>query len=148
VPDLLRGLRDAGLPIAVASSAKRDELDKYLDIAGIADLVDATTSSEDADESKPAPDVFEVILKKLGIAGTDAVAIGDTPYDATAAGKAGVATIGVLWRLHGNLVAPSRMRPNLSRACRLVCLLPHRTKHLRLVRFSVTSRRLHPLLRT
>lgn len=96
VPDLLRRLRDAGLRIAVASSAKRDELDQYLDIAGIADLVDATTSSEDADESKPAPDVFEIILKKLKIAGADAVAIGDTPYDATAAGKAGVATIGVL----------------------------------------------------
>ncbi len=96
VPDLLRRLRDGGLRIAVASSAKRDELHKYLDIAGIGDLVDATTSSEGADESKPAPDVFEVILKKLGIAGADAVAIGDTPYDATAAGKAGVATIGVL----------------------------------------------------
>jgi phosphoglycolate phosphatase-like HAD superfamily hydrolase len=96
VPDLLRRLRDAGLRIAVASSAKRDELDKYLDIAGITDLVEATTSSEDADESKPAPDVFEIILKKLKIAGVDAVAIGDTPYDATAAGKAAVATIGVL----------------------------------------------------
>ena len=96
VPDLLRRLRDGRLCIAVASSAKRDELDEYLDIAGIADLVDATSSSEDADESKPAPDVFEIILKKLKIAGADAVAIGDTPYDATAAGKAGVATIGVL----------------------------------------------------
>lgn len=96
VPDLLGRLRDAGLRIAVASSAKRGELDKYLDIAGIADLVDATTSSEDADESKPSPDEFEIILKKLKIAGADAVAIGDTPYDAIAAGKAGVATIGVL----------------------------------------------------
>jgi phosphoglycolate phosphatase-like HAD superfamily hydrolase len=96
VPDLLRRIRDTGRRIAVASSAKRDELDKYLDIAGIRDLVDATTSSEDADESKPAPDVFEVILKKLGIEGADAIAIGDTPYDAIAAGKAGMATIGVL----------------------------------------------------
>ena len=96
VPDLLRRLRDAGLRIAVASSAKRDELDNYLEIAGIGGLVDATTSSEDADESKPAPDVFEIILKKLRIPGADAVAIGDTPYDAIAAGKAGVATIGVL----------------------------------------------------
>src|ERR1700749_2642274 len=65
VPDLLRHLRDAGLRIAVASSAKRDELDNYLEIADIGDMVDATTSSEDADESKPAPDVFEIILKKL-----------------------------------------------------------------------------------
>jgi HAD superfamily hydrolase (TIGR01549 family) len=96
VPDLLRRARDARLQIAIASSAKRDELDKYLDIAGIAELVDVTTSSEDADESKPAPDVFEIVLEKLEVAGVDAVAVGDTPYDAIAARKAGIATIGVL----------------------------------------------------
>ena len=96
VPDLLRRVRDAGLRVAIASSAKKDELDKYLDIARIADLVDVKTSSDDAEESKPAPDIFEVVLRKLGIAGVDAVAIGDTPYDALAAGKAGIATIGVL----------------------------------------------------
>ena len=96
VPDLLRRVRDAGLRIAVASSAKKDELDKYLDIARIADLVDVTTSSDDVEESKPAPDIFEIVLKKLKIEGADAVAIGDTPYDAEAAGKAKIATIGVL----------------------------------------------------
>src|SRR6185312_512362 len=96
VPDLLRRVRNAGLRIAIGSSAKKDELDKYLDIARIAGLVDMTTSSEDAEQSKPAPDIFEIVLKKLGIEGGDAVAIGDTPYDATAAGKAKIATIGVL----------------------------------------------------
>jgi phosphoglycolate phosphatase-like HAD superfamily hydrolase len=96
VPNLLRRVRDAGVRIAIGSSAKKDELEKYLDIAGIADLVDATASSEDAEESKPAPDIFEVVLKKLKIEGADAVAIGDTPYDASAARKAGIATIGVL----------------------------------------------------
>ena len=54
------------------------------------------TSSDDAKESKPAPDIFQVVLKRLKLEGTDAVAIGDTPYDASAAGKAGIATIGVL----------------------------------------------------
>jgi HAD superfamily hydrolase (TIGR01549 family) len=96
VPDLLRRVRNAGLRIAIGSSAKKDELNKYLDIARIADLVDMTTSSEDAEQSKPAPDIFEIVLKKLGIEGGDAVAIGDTPYDAAAAGKAKIATIGVL----------------------------------------------------
>ena len=96
VPDLLRRVRDAGVQIAIASSAKKDELDKYLDIARIAGLVDVKTSSDDAEESKPAPDIFEVVLKKLKIEGSDAVAIGDTPYDALAAGKVGIATIGVL----------------------------------------------------
>jgi HAD superfamily hydrolase (TIGR01509 family) len=96
VPDLLQRLRDAGLRIAVASSARKDELEKYLDIAGIADLVDVTTCSDDVEESKPAPDIFEAVLKKLGVEGHDAVAIGDTPYDAEAAGKAKIATVGVL----------------------------------------------------
>jgi HAD superfamily hydrolase (TIGR01549 family) len=96
VPELLRRVRDAGLQIAVASSAKNDEVEKYLDIARITDLVDLTTSSDDVEESKPAPDIFEIVLKKLKLKGADAVAIGDTPYDAEAAGKAKIATIGVL----------------------------------------------------
>src|SRR3954469_3139696 len=96
VPDLLRRVQDAGLQIAVASSAKKDEVDKYLDIAHITDLVDLKTSSDDVAESKPAPDIFEIVLKKLKIEGADAIAIGDTPYDAEAAGKAKIATIGVL----------------------------------------------------
>jgi phosphoglycolate phosphatase-like HAD superfamily hydrolase len=96
VPDLLRCVRDAGLKVAIASSAKKGELAKYLDIARIADLVDVTTSSDDVEESKPAPDIFEVALKKLEIDGANAVAIGDTPYDAVAAVKAQIVTIGVL----------------------------------------------------
>jgi HAD superfamily hydrolase (TIGR01509 family) len=96
VPDLLRRVRNAGARIAVASSAKKDELSKYLEIAGIGDLVDVTTSSDDVEESKPAPDIFEAVLKKLGVEGHDAVAIGDTPYDAEAASKAKIAIVGVL----------------------------------------------------
>ena len=96
VPDLLRRVREAGLRIAVASSAKADELEKYLDIACIADLVEVRTSADDAKESKPAPDIFEVVLRKLDIESADAIAVGDTPYDAEAAGKAKIATIGVL----------------------------------------------------
>lgn len=67
VPDLLRRVRDAGLRIAAASSAKKDELDTYLDIARISDPVEVATSSDDVEELKPAPDVFEVLLKKLAI---------------------------------------------------------------------------------
>jgi phosphoglycolate phosphatase-like HAD superfamily hydrolase len=96
VPELLHRVREAGLQIAVASSAKKDELDNFLEIAQIVDLVDVAVCSDDAEESKPAPDVFEVVLNKLNIQGPDAIAIGDTPYDAEAAAKANVATIGVL----------------------------------------------------
>jgi len=96
VPELLRHIHDVGLTVAAATSAKKSELEIYLEIARITDLVDVATSSEDAEESKPAPDIFQVALKKLGIDGADAVAIGDTPYDAQAAGGAGIRTIGVL----------------------------------------------------
>ncbi len=96
VPELLARVREAGLKVAVASSAKKAELDIYLEIAGIAALVDTKTSADDAKHSKPAPDIFEAALGKLGLAGAQAVAIGDTPYDAQAAGRAGLRTIGVL----------------------------------------------------
>jgi phosphoglycolate phosphatase-like HAD superfamily hydrolase len=96
VPDLIARVRKAGLKVAVASSAKKRELDVYLDLAGITDLLDASTSSDDAEASKPAPDIFEAVLKKLGVEGSEAVAIGDSPYDAQAARAAGMRCIGFL----------------------------------------------------
>jgi HAD superfamily hydrolase (TIGR01509 family) len=96
VPELLRRVREAGLKVTVASSAKLIEVENYLEIACIRGLVDDVTSSEDAGQSKPAPDIFQVALKKLGLAAAEVVAIGDTPYDAQAAGKAGIRTIGLL----------------------------------------------------
>lgn len=96
VPLLLQRVRDAGLKVAVASSAKEDELHTYLDIAGVTKLVDMTSSSSDADNSKPAPDIFEAVLAKLKLKGSDAIAVGDAPYDAQASGKAGMECIGML----------------------------------------------------
>lgn len=55
-----------------------------------------TTSSEDDEQSKPAPDFLQIALKKLGVAGDQAVAIGHTPYDAQQAGSAGMTTTGLL----------------------------------------------------
>ncbi|RZF26492.1 HAD family hydrolase [Paraburkholderia sp. UYCP14C] len=96
VPDLLRRIRDKGLKLGAASSAKQDELEVYLEIAKVGTLFDATTSSSDADQSKPAPDIFEAALHKLGSAPENAIAIGDSPYDAQAAGRLGMRTIGLL----------------------------------------------------
>jgi HAD superfamily hydrolase (TIGR01509 family) len=96
VPELLARVRQDGLRIAAASSAKREELETYLDIAGIAALVDEAVSSEDAARSKPAPDIFQATLEKLGLPADDAMAIGDTPYDASAASQIGLRSIGML----------------------------------------------------
>jgi len=97
VRDLLTRLRDEGLTIALASSGKASEVANYQTILGIEDLVDAVTSSDDADRSKPHPDIFEAALAKLpDLPKAAVIAVGDTPYDAEAAGQAGIGTIGLL----------------------------------------------------
>jgi HAD superfamily hydrolase (TIGR01549 family) len=82
--------------IALASSAKGEELDAYKKAANIADLVQEETSSDDAERSKPHPDIFEAALARLKLPPQHAIVVGDSPYDAEAAGKAGMKTIGVL----------------------------------------------------
>jgi HAD superfamily hydrolase (TIGR01509 family) len=96
VPQLLQRVREAGLKVAVASSAKEEELQTYLDIAGVSKLVDAFSSSADAERSKPAPDIFHAVLTKLKLGGDETLAVGDTPYDAQAARRAGMNCIGML----------------------------------------------------
>jgi phosphoglycolate phosphatase-like HAD superfamily hydrolase len=88
VPDLFQRVHAAGLRVALTLSAKKDELHKYLEIACIARLADEAISSEDIEESKPGARSVQGRLAKLTIEGKDAVAIGDTPYDAEAARKA------------------------------------------------------------
>ncbi|MCB4801072.1 HAD superfamily hydrolase (TIGR01509 family) [Methylobacterium brachiatum] len=97
VRPLFERIRAAGLKIALASSGKGPEVERYQEILGIADLVDVVTSSDDADRSKPHPDIFEAAAQKLeGFGKDEMIVIGDTPYDAQAASKAGLRTIGVL----------------------------------------------------
>jgi phosphoglycolate phosphatase-like HAD superfamily hydrolase len=84
-----------GYTLAVASSAKEDELTPLLEIAGVASLVSHQTSSDDADESKPDPDIVAAALKQAKGAPADAIMLGDTPYDVEAATRAGVAIVGL-----------------------------------------------------
>lgn len=94
---LLSHVRDAGQTVALASSGKADEVENYQKILGITDLVDVVTTSDDADRSKPHPDIFEAVLSKLpGLHKERVMVVGDTPYDAQAAARAGLSTIGVL----------------------------------------------------
>lgn len=97
VRELFQRVKDEGLQIALASSAKADELKTYKKIARIEDLVEEETSSDDAEKSKPHPDIFEAALERLDdTSPAEAVVVGDTPYDAEAAGKAGLQTVGLL----------------------------------------------------
>lgn len=96
VRHLFARLREDGKRIALASSAKEDELAHYARVAGIEDQYDTATSADDAKRTKPYPDVFAAALRRLGLPPGRCVVVGDTPYDATAARRAGIAPIGVL----------------------------------------------------
>ena len=96
VRELFEGIRSEGHRIALASSAKEDEIAVYKRLARIADLVDAETSADDVNCSKPCPDVFEVAVDRLRTSPARAVVVGDSPYDAIAAGRARLKTVGVL----------------------------------------------------
>jgi HAD superfamily hydrolase (TIGR01509 family) len=97
VRELFERLKEDGILIALASSAKEEELAKHEKSLGIEGLVDATTSADDVERSKPAPDILESALARLDdIAADEAIVIGDSPYDAAAAAKAGMKTIGLL----------------------------------------------------
>jgi phosphoglycolate phosphatase-like HAD superfamily hydrolase len=82
-----------GFKAVAASSAKESELRALLKIAGAEALLDAATSSDDAERSKPDPDIIHVALRKVGMPPEQAVMIGDTPYDLKAASDAHVDSI-------------------------------------------------------
>lgn len=93
--DLIMKVQNQGLKTMIASSATTEELSVLLKAAGVDDLLseeNATTSS-DAKSSKPAPDIVEAALEKVGLEAPDVIMLGDTPYDIESAGKAGVKVI-------------------------------------------------------
>ena len=93
--ELLERVKAAGIEVALSTSASKADLTKYKELLGIEDVVDEETSASDTEKAKPHPDIFAATLKKLGYKASEVIALGDTPYDAEAAGLAGIATIGV-----------------------------------------------------
>ena len=92
--ELLVELKRRGDRTVLASSAKQDELDHYLDALGARDLVDGWTSSADVDRTKPHPDLLHAALERVG--GGPAVMVGDSTWDCEAAERAGIPCAGVL----------------------------------------------------
>jgi HAD superfamily hydrolase (TIGR01509 family) len=93
--ELIEALHNDGTTTILASSAKQDEVDHYLDLLDARNLVDAWTSSADVEETKPAPDLVETALEKAGEEGP-VVMIGDSTWDVKAAERAGIPTLAVL----------------------------------------------------
>ena len=94
VCELFQRIHDDNKRIVLASSGKKADTKYYIDLLKIGDLIDGYVSGDDADSSKPAPDIFAASLEKLGdISPADAVTVGDTRFDIEAAKKAGLKTI-------------------------------------------------------
>lgn len=93
VRELLLRMRQSGLALAVATSAKKEELEPFLAIAKVQDLIEEKASSSDALRSKPDPDIVQAAIAKLGFEPNRVIMIGDTPYDVDAAARAGVRCI-------------------------------------------------------
>ena len=92
--ELISDLKEHGHTVVLASSAKQDEVDHYLDQLDAPELADAWTTSADVDATKPEPDLVRAALDKAAGDG-DAVMVGDTTSDVEAAKRAGIETIAV-----------------------------------------------------
>jgi HAD superfamily hydrolase (TIGR01509 family) len=90
---LARELLARGVTLAIATSAKSHEVDALLALTGAADVFDHKASSDDADRSKPDPDIVAAALERLGRPPREVLMLGDTPYDLEAARRAGVAFV-------------------------------------------------------
>lgn len=97
VRELFERIQRDGKRVVLASSAKQDELEHFKKVTNIADLLEGETSADDAEKSKPEPDIFLAALREAGNPEPwEAIVVGDTPYDASAAAKAKLRTIGLL----------------------------------------------------
>jgi HAD superfamily hydrolase (TIGR01509 family) len=93
--ELIEQLKERGHTVVLASSAKQDEVDVYLEQLDARDLADDWTTSADVESTKPEPDLVQAALDKAGADAGDAVMVGDTTWDIEAAKRAGVQTIAV-----------------------------------------------------
>jgi HAD superfamily hydrolase (TIGR01549 family) len=91
--ELLERMKRDGIKLIVGSSSDSKNLTALLEQARIHDLIETSTSKDDVDESKPDPDIIIAALRKAGAPAKDVLMLGDTPYDITAALRAGVRTV-------------------------------------------------------
>jgi HAD superfamily hydrolase (TIGR01549 family) len=92
--ELLTAVKERGLSLVLASSGKQKHVDAYLDLLEGRQVADAWTTSDDVEDSKPAPDLLQVAVDK--VSGRSAIKIGDSVWDCRAADEAGVSAVAVL----------------------------------------------------
>ena len=93
--ELLRAVAGRGLAVVLASSAKESELEQLRRVIGADDVIAAATSSSDAKESKPAPDILEAAIDQSDVDPRASVFVGDSVWDVAAAGRLDIPCIGL-----------------------------------------------------
>jgi HAD superfamily hydrolase (TIGR01509 family) len=93
--NLLRSIKREGVAVVLATSAPKDELDILIDLLGVEDVLNAVTSADDVENSKPGPEVFLKAIEAGGLNAARTLAVGDSVWDVEAAGAAGIPCIGV-----------------------------------------------------
>ena len=91
----IRTIHARGIKLALASSSNPDEVEYYVELLGVGDLLEGATSKEDAELSKPSPEIFEAALERVKSDPARTFAVGDTPYDILAAHRVPVPVIAV-----------------------------------------------------
>lgn len=92
--ELIAELRERGHSVVLASSAKQEDTEHYVELLDAGELVEATTTAADVKQTKPAPDLVAVAMRKAGE--LSAVMVGDSTWDVEAAARAELKTIAVL----------------------------------------------------
>lgn len=91
--ELVRTLHERGYRLVVGSSGEKELVDRLLQIAGVSELLPERTTAAEVEESKPAPDIVQAAVKKLGLSPAEVVMVGDTPYDIESARRSGVRAV-------------------------------------------------------
>ena len=95
VRELFGRIKDDRKRVVLASSGKQKDTEYYVDLLKIDHLIEGYVSGDEADRSKPAPDIFTACLDKFKLVRNESIVIGDTRFDVEAAARAGLPSIGV-----------------------------------------------------
>ena len=94
--ELIPSLAERGYEVWFVTSAKDEELEHHMSELEAEGKISGVVNSSDVENSKPAPDIFELALEKAGASPDEIVAVGDAVWDIEAAARAGVRTVAVL----------------------------------------------------
>lgn len=119
--ELVERLLAEGLRVGIATSASSSEVEGLLRVARVDDLVKVRTSADDAERSKPDPDIVIAAVGRLGVRASEAILLGDTPYDVAAAERAGARAVG----LQSGGWSPADLEPALAVYRDVADLLDH-----------------------